>query len=233
MTESENTLTKTTSIVKHGRRFIDRTGQKFGRLKVISFAGKKTGGQSLWNVRCDCGNVKVVSANGMVEGHTRSCGCLAMETIAKIGKLSKGVPPTHGHTSGGASREYASWMNMKNRCRNPNSEKFRIYGARGIKVCQRWLDSFENFLSDMGKKPIGLTLERINVNGDYEPSNCVWDTPKVQANNTRVNRRLTLNGTTLTLTQWSEKIGITSASLSERIESGWTLERALTEPANK
>ncbi len=135
----------------------------------------------------------------------------------------------HGHTwSYGYSTTYNSWALMKSRCFNPKSPKYPIYGARGIKVCERWRDSFPNFLSDMGEKPRGTTLERKNVNGDYTPKNCEWATPKKQANNKRNNRILTFNGLSMTTSQWSEHLNIPFTRLRMRLHRGWSIERVLS-----
>lgn len=118
---------------------------------------------------------------------------------------------------------------MKRRCYDPNNHKYQQYGARGIAVCERWM-SFDNFLADMGPKPAGMTLERKNVNGHYTPKNCIWASPKTQANNKTSNRLLTHNGVTLTSAQWAERTGINYVSLRMRLHRGWSVERALTQP---
>jgi hypothetical protein len=134
----------------------------------------------------------------------------------------------HGHACGlNTTREYHTWQAMKDRCLNPNNSGFQGYGGRGIIVCERWRQSFENFLSDMGSCPVGLTLERKNNNGNYEPGNCKWATRKEQSSNTRWNRQITFNGQTKTLSQWSRLLGISCEGLYLRLKRGWTVERAL------
>jgi len=127
--------------------------------------------------------------------------------------------------------EYRVWMSMRTRCRNPNHKFFHRYGGRGIIVCDRW-DRFENFFSDMGSRPTPHhTLDRKDNNGPYAPHNCKWATRREQANNTPRNRIIEFRGRRLSLTQWAREIGINGSSLAERLESGWPLERALTQPS--
>lgn len=171
-----------------------------------------------------CGTEKIVSANSMVEGNTKSCGCLNAEHAQSIGyKVGHFKEFTHGNTRGGkATPEYAAWMNMKNRCCNKNYNGYQNYGGRGIKVCDRWLDSFENFIEDIGERSRGMSLDRINVNGNYEPSNCRWATAKEQANNTRFNKKITVFGKTKTIAEWSDISGIKYSTLKDRLKSGWS-----------
>lgn len=127
------------------------------------------------------------------------------------------------------SREYNSWTNMKYRCYNQNNPSYDKYGGRGIKVCDRWLGrhGFVNFYKDMGVRPSNTTLDRIDNNGDYEPSNCRWADRKTQQNNHRRCREFTVNNITLNVTQWSELTGINKNTLTKRLNNGWTPERAV------
>jgi hypothetical protein len=125
---------------------------------------------------------------------------------------------------------YYVWTKMKARCKNPTDHKWEHYGARGIKVCDRWISSFEAFVEDMGERPEGTTLDRIEVNGDYEPGNCRWASYEEQANNKRNTVNLTYQGRTQSLTQWAREIGISKASLQNRFERGWSVEKALSTP---
>ena len=121
---------------------------------------------------------------------------------------------THGKSG---SKGYKAWESMRARCADPTHPN---YGGRGIKVCKAWDESFESFYADMGEPPVGLTLERVDVNGDYGPSNCIWDTPKAQANNTRANLRVTIDDVTLNLGQWAEKLGVKYQTLYARYKTG-------------
>ncbi|MFF7550943.1 hypothetical protein ACFZCU_46175 [Streptomyces canus] len=136
----------------------------------------------------------------------------------------------HGHSKRGAtSPTYQTWRNMRSRCENPNVPAYKNYGGRGITVCERW-KSFDNFLADMGERPEGMTIERIDNDGNYEPSNCRWSTYQQQGRNTRANRRLTWNGETKTIIEWAETLGVKAFTISARLRMGWTTEDALTRP---
>ena len=158
------------------------TGNVYGRLTVIKlshteeYLNHRTGNMNkryMWWCRCECGNELAVHSIRLPSGNTTSCGCKKKENLDST---------THGMSD---TPTYESWLNMKQRCYNPNNPGYHNYGGRGIKVADSWLNSFTNFLSDMGERPEGLTLEREDVDGDYEPSNCVWDTREVQARNQR------------------------------------------------
>jgi len=198
------------------RKFQNLEGLKFGRLKVIGFAGIDSK-RTIWICRCECEKIVKVWAGDLKNSTTKSCGCIFSESITKHGYL-KGRKTTS---------TYNCWASMLQRCNNPKDPKYPDYGGRGIKACQRWQDSFENFLSDMGERPEGLTLERIENNNGYYKENCRWATRKEQSNNTRRNHHLTLNGVTMNTTQWGEKLGIDGRTIRARIKKGWSVERAL------
>lgn len=199
--------------------FEDLDGRKFSRLAVIGFAGKSNG-RTDWYCKCDCGNIVKVIAKNLKNGRTTSCGCLRDERVSESHL-------THGHSSGGGfSLTYRTWGNMLQRCLNKNNPAYHNYGGRGIKICNRWL-RFENFLEDMGERQKGMTIERIDNNGNYEPGNCRWATRKEQCNNKRNNHFLTFNGKTKTVVQWSEIYNIKSHTISKRIKYGWTVEKSL------
>ena len=157
------------------------TGQRYGRLVVIERAGSDREGKSLWRFKCDCGNETTITAKSAKSGNTTSCGCRRRETLKELPIRSY----KHGNNRRGQrASEYTIWSSMKSRCHNPNDNDFYLYGARGIAVCDRW-QQFENFYADMGPRPPALTLDRINNDGNYEPSNCRWATAKEQRHNRR------------------------------------------------
>lgn len=138
---------------------------------------------------------------------------------------------THGHTThNGSSPTYKSWHMMKQRCNNPNYSQYKDYGGRGVRVCDRWL-RFENFLADMGVRPDGMTLDRKDMNGDYEPSNCCWSTKKQQQRNRRTNNVLELDGRAMVLVDWAAELDLTPQALIGRFQRGWDKRAALTTPA--
>ena len=193
-------------------------GKKYGRLTILS---EPEGEHRYVNCKCDCGTIKQIQLHALKSGRIVSCGCYNKE-------VNKERLTTHGmHNTKGA---YFSWQSMKARCLNPNATGYAYYGGRGIKVCERWL-KFENFYADMGDPPSGMTIDRIDNNGNYEPSNCKWSTLIEQSNNKRSNHRITFNGLTKTLKQWANTMGINYGTLCGRINVyNWPVERALTQP---
>lgn len=198
----------------------DMTGRKFGRLTVLRFS-HMIGKHSYWVCRCECGNSHTTRSDSLKSGAVKSCGCLNQE--AKVIK--------HGLSR---TKIYHVWAAMKNRCTNPNDRNYHHYGGRGIQICDDWLNNFETFYKwaiSNGYRE-GLEIDRIDNEGNYEPGNCKWVSRKDQCNNRRVNRKITFNGKTQTITQWAKETGINENTLYARIvRFNWTLEKALTSPA--
>lgn len=187
---------------------------KFNRLTALEPCGKQ-GGRTMWLCQCDCGKQKTIRSDHLQTGRIKSCGCYAPGA------------PTHRLYN---SRHYHIWTNMKMRCYNKRDPRYPDYGGRGIKVCDEWLNSFESFYSwAIGNGySDNLTLDRIDVNGNYEPSNCKWSTKKEQNNNKRNNHLITYNGETNTISEWAKAKGIKPHTLYMRIVVyGWSVERAL------
>lgn len=202
---------------------LNLVGMTFGRLSVISKANtriyKSGGKKTAFLCRCSCGNEVEVLGSSLTKGQ-QSCGCLKNEKFIERST-------SHGMTK---TKTFVTWCAMKTRCNNKNASSYVNYGGRGIKVCDDWNNSFEAFLRDMGEKPSDeFSIERINVNGNYEPSNCKWATKKEQVRNKRSNRFITFNGITKTLVEWAESLKMDQASLRERLQK-WSLEKALTTP---
>lgn len=195
-----------------------------GRLTQIgiSFSGEDKQRRRVAVFRCECGTRKIFDCFKVRSGNSKSCGCLKNDSL----RLRS---TRHGHTKGNtASRTYKCWCSMIHRCTNKNSTCFSDYGGRGITVCNRWKDSYEAFLSDLGECDKGLTIERINNDGNYEPGNCRWATRTEQAHNTSRNRMLTHNGVSKCISEWAMEYGIKKGTLRLRIINGWSLEQALT-----
>jgi hypothetical protein len=205
-------------------RLVDLTGKSFARWTVIRRADRSPGGQTRWFCRCDCGGEAVVQGAALRTGHSRSCGCLKVETTTE--RSTK-----HGHAhAAGATPTYRSWAAMIARCTNPKHDAYPYYGGAGIKVCKRWF-KFENFLADMGEKPKGLSIERKNGRRNYEPSNCIWATHTTQMRNTRRNVVIEIDGVSKTMAEWLESSGLVRATVKDRLAAGWSFDLALSTPA--
>lgn len=201
----------------------DMTGQVFGRLTIVGRAANSNRGCARWLCQCTCGNQKTILGDSLRLGTTVSCGCYRLErAIASILKHGmKGTP------------EYRCWVAMVSRCENKNVERYPSYGGRGITVCERWRASFENFYSDMGPRPsTEHSIDRVDVDGNYEPSNCRWATKKEQANNARQNIKVVIGGRTLSLQDAIVAAGsvVTYGTVRNRITRGWEPVRAVTTP---
>jgi hypothetical protein len=201
---------------------IDITGEKYGMLTVIKQNGHGKSGRIVWLCKCDCGNVVSVRGNDLRTGRTISCGCYK-RAITSITKT------THGDSG---KRLYNIWRDVVRRCKDKNNPRNKNYGMRGIDICCEWANSYESFKewSLYNGYADNLSIDRINNNGDYKPTNCRWTTRKVQNNNKRVNRLLTHNGETLSIKLWAEKIHMNYQTLVGRINKKWPVEKSLTEP---
>lgn len=205
-------------------RKIDLKGQRFGRLTVVEehgFVNRKF----RWKCLCDCGTVKLIRADVLRSGASKSCGCLSVENTIK--RSTK-----HGMKN---SPEFSCWSSMMARCewkcRLKDNKKQKNYSGRGVKVCERWAKSFALFLKDMGPRPsLKHSIDRIDTNGDYEPGNCRWATQMVQANNKRSNNLITFKGVTMSARMWDREAGLRLDTVARRIRSGWSIEKAITEP---
>ena len=210
------------------KRSKDLSEKTFGRLSVIEYSGEQTkSGNLKWKCRCQCGNLLTIASSHLLDGSTQSCGCLSKE-------VTRDRSIKHGHAIGGEiSKTYSSWEAMIARCTRPSINDYKNSGGRGILVCDRW-KIFSSFLEDMGERPYGYQIDRIDSNGNYEPTNCRWATTKEQSRNKRSNNRIELNGEIKTLIDWAEQTGIPTDTLWHRIyTSDWTIERALTTPLMK
>lgn len=190
----------------------------FGRWEVLEYAGS-SGQGAKWRCRCECGTERPVNASALISGKSSSCGCAARD--------ANSLAARHGHMRGGKqSPTYSAWRSMLRRCSDAAHPSYANYGGRGIKVCERW-KSFEAFLEDMGDRPEGKTLDRVNGNGDYCKENCRWLTMKEQANNRANNHLLSYRGETRTVSQWASVLGIREGTIRSRLFRGATDEEAL------
>lgn len=179
-------------------------GERFGRLQVESQVDSSAG-STFWNCLCDCGTYKIIKGVYLKSGDTRSCGCLEKEN-QRYGSI------IHGATIGKQlTKEFIAWSHAKARCYSPNCKNFPQYGGRGITMCQDWLESYEAFLTDMGPRPNGFSLDRINVDGNYEPKNCRWASTFTQANNKRSN--IQIGNEKLSLKEISRRVGVNYKAL--------------------
>lgn len=209
-------------------RIVDISGKRFGRLVAIEYAGRvvnKSGNRTtLWRCKCDCGNETVVRYPLLISGTTCSCGCKKIESD-RLNNIKKRKSVSRGFCFEGNLDNHPLrliWKSMLMRCNNPNVKNYNNYGGRGIKVCDRWSGDlgFENFVNDMGDRPDGTTLDRIDVNGNYEPSNCRWATTEQQMNNRTDNSRITLSGESITCAQLCKKYGFYYTWVAHQLRAG-------------
>lgn len=200
-------------------KLIDRVGLRYGKLVVVDRAPNKSEADTnaRWNCLCDCGKSTVAYGQDLGRGLNKSCGCAAKNRIADYGRQNR----THGMSR---TLTYRVWYSMKKRCKNPKDIRFKHYGGRGIIYCERW-EKFENFISDMGHPEAGLSLDRINNNGNYEPSNCRWATKREQSNNRRTGVKLTYNDVTLSISEWARALNICVSTFRDRMTAGFADEK--------
>jgi hypothetical protein len=211
-------------------RFKDLTGQRFGRLLVLSYEGRGPG-QSLWHAQCDCGRDTICGGANLRAGTTRSCGCIHREFVSELGRRSA----KHGEFSGGQkpsrSKEYNIWRGIVSRCTVPGSKYWPFYGGRGIAVCERWRGGFEAFLADVGRSPgPEYSLDRIDNDKGYEPGNVRWATHREQARNRRGNRFVTYRGARMTVAEAVDRSGVRYATALRRLKLGWSEEDTFEQP---
>lgn len=209
---------------ERGVRFKDISNMRFGRLVAIESFKKWNCNKYFWKCKCDCGKEIECLGSNLLRGNTNSCGCLKNDMVADLRKK-------HGMSK---TRIFKIWVGIRKRCTNKNCKAYSYYGGRGISVCERWND-FNNFYQDMKDDyKDDLTLDRIDSNGNYEPSNCRWVSVKHQNSNRRTNVFIEFNGETKTLAQWQKKTGVGYKTISNRIKAGWDIKDALFKsPMNK
>lgn len=205
------------------------SGYRFGRLKVVSLSrvdkriknGVTIGSRVYWDCVCDCGTRRIVEAYKLSSGHTKSCGCYQSDAARKAKTTHGGAPRTGRHPL------YRVWRGMIERCTYRKHDGWAQYGGRGITVCSRWMD-FSNFRADMAASwSPGLSIDRIDPNGGYTPTNCRWATTAQQSVNRRNNRIISFMGKSQSLKQWADETGINRYCIHERLKRGWSLARSL------
>lgn len=199
----------------------DLSGHKYGQWTVIQYAGLASDRKATWLCECKCGTRKVVRAKNLRNAQSCDCGC---------GRRQKTIlrNTTHGRSR---SPEHRTWCGMIKRCYNQNNPGYEDYGGRGITVCDRWKNSFESFLSDMGVKPFPeASIGRIDNDGNYEPNNCRWETYGQQAKNTRRNRRVVIGSDSRCFSEWAKEAGVTPSTFTNRVEANWNEDHLLLPP---
>lgn len=196
----------------------DLTDRTFGRLTVLEKSGYGQGG-SLWVCKCSCGKTKIISTSDLIHGHDKSCGCLRHQKPHNYLGRDKN------------KRLYHIWKNMRQRCNNRDNAAYKYYGDKGVSICKEWSDykAFESWALDNGYAD-DKSIDRIDSNGDYSPDNCRWATALVQSNNRSINRTITLNGETHTISEWARIKNMNYGTLISRLRRGWDAERSLTQP---
>lgn len=210
------------------KKILVEAGDRFGRLKVVHEAQQSEGKHRKFSCLCDCGNVSIVLLHSLRSGETRSCGCWARESA--VNRATK-----HGCCiAGKQTPEYNIWTSMIARCERPKNIGYQHYGGRGITVCPRWRSSFEAFLEDMGEKSFhNASIDRIDSNGNYNPKNCRWASPKEQGRNRSNNRMLTFDDKTQCVSEWEEDAGFPRGLFRSRLRLGWDIKKILTTPVKQ
>lgn len=199
------------------RGAVNIAGMRFGHLVALRPAPSVGGRSQCWVCHCDCGREIETTRKLLRQNCVRSCGC------------SRWPNRTHGRSG---TPLYRTWDAMVRRCTDPKHPAFKRYSDRGIRVCERWR-TFEHFAADMGDRPAGLTLDRIDNSKGYEPGNCRWATPRQQQWNTAVNRKLSFRGRELCIGEWATVLGMGKSTISERLRRGWSVARTLTEKVRR
>lgn len=209
---------------------IDVTGQKFDKLTAVKVIGTLRKAK-LWLCLCDCGKETTAIVTQLRRGEKTSCGCKKKEPKGPRPDVAQRNKNRAVHAMSG-NYTYASWKAMKSRCYDKNDKDYPRWGGRGITVCEAWKTSFVEFYKDMGERPKGHTIDRIDNNGNYEPGNCRWAVQKTQSNNTRANYYVDYQGRTQTAKQWAEELGIVEyKTLLYRLRTGWDTHAAMTTPS--
>ena len=205
-------------------------GDKYGRLTIQEYAGKAKNGSTLVKCICDCGTEKIVRLCSLKKGGIKSCGFFAKELLIKRNKDVKYT--THGQSR---TRLYTIWCDMKQRCLNKNQKVFKHYGERKISICDEWKNNFNSFYDWAIRNGYAdnLTIDRIDVDGNYKPSNCRWATTQQQRRNTRSNVFVEINGVKKVLIDWCGYYKIKYTTVLSRIYSGWEMVKAITTPSRK
>lgn len=204
------------------RKVIDLTNKQYGRLTVIKHIGKDKYNNAVWKCKCSCGNVINVRGATLRNGRAKSCGCLHKEMTKQLAKNNI----IHNMSN---TRLYRVWQSIKSRCYYNKNNRYKDYGKRGIKVCDEWLNDFQAFYDWAMSNGYNdsLTIDRIDVNGNYEPNNCRWATSKEQQRNKRNNKNYTINGETHCLSEWCEILKLNYNTVSTRLHRNYTIEKAL------
>jgi hypothetical protein len=210
-----------------GPKFQNLTGGRYGQWLVLFYAGvSRTGPSSMWQCRCNCGVERIVGGSELTCDRSKSCGCRT--GVARVVRVPSRPSKTHGMFG---TPEYGSWTSMIQRCCNPKAKGYHNYGGRGIRICAEWRASFQAFFAHVGRRPSpDHSIDRIDNEGHYEPGNVKWATDREQNSHRRDSRVIVFQGTSLTLIEWSRRLGMDDGTIASRLRRGWTVEDALTKP---